>query len=191
MASITNWIRSLAFLAALAVIGISASAEEQDWKTNNDAGKKAFDAGHYAEAEKLQLAALKVAEESGVEDAHLATSLNELAVLYEALGKYDLAEPLYQRSLAIRVKTVGPNHPGVAQSLNNLALLYTAQGKYDLAEPLYQQSLATWEKALGPDHPDVALSLENYALMLKRAKLDAEAEPMLVRAKAIRDKNQK
>ena len=31
----------------------------------------------------------------------MATSLNNLASLYEAQGEYDEAEPLYQRSLAI------------------------------------------------------------------------------------------
>ncbi|CAN0531556.1 unnamed protein product [Ectocarpus sp. 8 AP-2014] len=36
-------------------------------------------------------------------------------------GKYDDAEQLYERSLAIREKLLGPEHPDVAQSLNNRA----------------------------------------------------------------------
>ncbi|CAN0549492.1 unnamed protein product [Ectocarpus sp. 12 AP-2014] len=36
-------------------------------------------------------------------------------------GKYDKAEPLYERSQAIREKVLGPEHPDVAQSLNNRA----------------------------------------------------------------------
>ena len=39
-------------------------------------------------------------------------------------GQYAKAEPLYQRSLAIREKALGPEHPDVATSLNNLAGLY-------------------------------------------------------------------
>ena len=42
-----------------------------------------------------------------------ATSLNNLAVLYQAQGRYAEAEPLYQRALAIREKALGPEHPDV------------------------------------------------------------------------------
>jgi hypothetical protein len=54
-------------------------------------------------------------------------SLNNLAVLYNAQGRYAQAEPLFKRSLAIRVKALGPDHPDVATSQNNLAALYNAQ----------------------------------------------------------------
>jgi len=37
----------------------------------------------------------------------VATSLYNLAGLYEAQGKYAEAEPLYKRSLAIREKALG------------------------------------------------------------------------------------
>ncbi|MEE8511990.1 MAG: tetratricopeptide repeat protein [Acidiferrobacterales bacterium] len=49
-----------------------------------------------------------------------------------AHGRYGEAEPLYKRSLAIREKALGPDHPDVATSLNNLARLYSAQGHHDL-----------------------------------------------------------
>ena len=52
------------------------------------------------------------------------TSLNNLAELYHDQGRYADAEPLYQRSLAISEKALGPDHPDVATSLNNLAGLY-------------------------------------------------------------------
>ena len=41
-------------------------------------------------------------------------SLNNLAVLYDEQGRYADAEPLYKRSLAIREKALGPDHPDVA-----------------------------------------------------------------------------
>jgi tetratricopeptide (TPR) repeat protein len=68
-----------------------------------------------------------------------------------AQGRYAEAEPLYQRSLAIDEKALGPDHPSVATSLNNLAELHKAQGRYVDAEPLYKRSLAIKEKAPGPD----------------------------------------
>ena len=86
----------------------------------------------------------------------MATSLNNLAGLYQAQGKHAEAEALYERSLAILEKALGKDHPDVAASLNNLAFLYYSQGKYDEAEPLFKRSLAIAEKALGKDHPHVA-----------------------------------
>jgi tetratricopeptide (TPR) repeat protein len=94
----------------------------------------------------------------GEEHPDVAASLNNLAELLNAQGKYDDAEPLYRQSLAIDRKVsalmsgclfhrtscqvYGDEHPEVATNLNNLAALLAAQGKYDEAEPLYQQSLA-------------------------------------------------
>ena len=80
--------------------------------------------------------------------------LNNLAVLYQAQGRYAEAEPLCKRALAINEKVLGPEHPDVATSLNILAVLYWAQGRYAEAEPLYKRALAINEKALGPEHPD-------------------------------------
>ncbi len=54
----------------------------------------------------------------------MATDLNNLAELYHAQGRYADAEPIFRRSLAIKEKVLGPEHPGVANSLNNLAGLY-------------------------------------------------------------------
>ncbi|CAM9878567.1 unnamed protein product, partial [Laminaria digitata] len=38
-------------------------------------------------------------------------------------GDYTEAGPLYKRSLAIKEKALGPEHPSVATSINNLAEL--------------------------------------------------------------------
>ena len=63
----------------------------------------------------------------------MATSLNNLALLYYAQGRYAAAEPLFKRSLTISEKALGPDHPSVATSLNNLAWIYDAQGRYEAA----------------------------------------------------------
>ncbi len=53
----------------------------------------------------------------------MARSLNNLASLYQAQGKYAEAEPLYKLSLAINEKALGPEHPQVARGLENYAAL--------------------------------------------------------------------
>jgi tetratricopeptide (TPR) repeat protein len=67
-------------------------------------------------------------------------SLNNLAVLYRAQGQYAQAEPLLKRSLAIREKALGPDHPDVAISLNNLAALYRKSGREKEAEGLEKRA---------------------------------------------------
>ena len=109
----------------------------------------------------------------------MGTSLNSLAVLYQSQGRYAEAEPLFKRSLAIREKALGPDHPDVGTSLNNLAVLYQSQGRYADAEPLLKRSLAIAEKALGPDHPDVGTSLNNLAGLYQSQGRYADAEPLL------------
>jgi Tetratricopeptide repeat len=61
-----------------------------------------------------------------MENPNVATSLN--TQLYTSQGQYANAEPLYKRSLVIKEKVLGPDHPDVAVSLNGLAELYRMQG---------------------------------------------------------------
>ena len=175
-------------LAVWAFAGDFASAQASDWETYMEAATKAYREGRYAEAEKQLKAALKEAEAFRPEDPRVATSLNNLAGLYHAQGKYTEAEPLLKRSLAMREKILGPVHPEVARSLNNLAGLHHARGNYIEAEPLYKRALAIQEKALGPEHPNVATSLNNLAELYRAQGNRAAAEPLFKRAMAIREK---
>jgi tetratricopeptide (TPR) repeat protein len=70
-------------------------------------------------------------------------------MLYRAQGRYGDAEPLFKRSLVIREKALGRDHPDVATSLNDLASLYEDQDRHADAEPLFKRSLVIREKALG------------------------------------------
>ncbi|RUP51353.1 Tetratricopeptide repeat-domain-containing protein [Jimgerdemannia flammicorona] len=92
-----------------------------------------------------------------------ATSLNNLAALYNSQGKYDKAEPLYERALIIREKVLGSEHPDTAQYLNNLAIFYRGQGDYDKARLLCERALSIREKVLGSEHPHTAQSRRNLA----------------------------
>jgi tetratricopeptide (TPR) repeat protein len=54
--------------------------------------------------------------------------------LHESQGQYAQAEPLYKRSLAIREKLLGTNHPDIAENLKNMAALYRKTGRVQEAE---------------------------------------------------------
>ncbi|MDF5730281.1 MAG: tetratricopeptide repeat protein, partial [Rhizonema sp. PD38] len=55
----------------------------------------------------------------GEEHPDVATSLNNLALLYDSLGRYSEAEPLYIQALEMTKRLLGEQHPDVAKSLNN------------------------------------------------------------------------
>ena len=114
-------------------------------------------------------------EKWGFEFEEAGLLLNQTGFYLYERARYAQAEPLYKRSLAIREKALGPEHPYVASSLNNLAALYYAQGLYAQAEPLLKRSLAIAEKALGPEHPDVATVLKNYTELLRKTGREADA----------------
>ena len=97
-------------------------------------------------------------------------ALNIIALITQAQGRYAEAEPLYQRSLAIREKVLDPNDSALAPALGNLAELYQTQGRYAEAEPLYKRSLAITEKALGPEHPSLGIALNNLAELYRDRK---------------------
>ena len=59
----------------------------------------------------------------------MGQSLNNLAELYRAQGRYADAEPLFKRSLAILKKALGPKHPDVATILENYAALLWEAGR--------------------------------------------------------------
>ena len=59
----------------------------------------------------------------GQDHPDYATSLNNLAMLYRAMGDHAAALPLFRQALEIRRTALGENHPDYAASLNNLAVL--------------------------------------------------------------------
>ncbi len=77
----------------------------------------------------------------------MANSLNNLARLYQAQGKYAEAEPLYQRALAIVEKALGPEHPHVATSLENYAALLRQTARADEAERMEARAKAIRAKS--------------------------------------------
>ena len=133
------------FLILLFLFGATASAHAQgiEWETLNDEVMSLYRQGQYDRAVVVAKKALEVAEKAvGPNHASVATSLHNLAFLYDTQGQYAQAEPLYKRALAIREKALGPEHPGVATSLENMADLYRKTDRDKEAEALEKRAKA-------------------------------------------------
>jgi tetratricopeptide (TPR) repeat protein len=64
----------------------------------------------------------------GKEHPDLAVTLNNLANLYQVQGRYEEAEPLYQRSLEILKKAFPAGHPNIDIFKSNYAELQQKMG---------------------------------------------------------------
>jgi tetratricopeptide (TPR) repeat protein/predicted Ser/Thr protein kinase len=115
-------------------------------------------------------------------------ALTNLALVRDAMGAYEEARALHLRALAIRERTLGPEHLLVADSLHNLGILLNRMGLYDDARGLHERSLAIREKALGPDHPGIALALNNIGALEFSVGNYAAALALFERARAIGEK---
>ena len=70
--------------------------------------------------------------------------MHNLAVLYQAQGRYGEAELLLKRALAARERVLGPEHPETLRTVGSLGCLYHFQGRFSEAEPLFS---ARWRPA--------------------------------------------
>lgn len=122
------------------------------------------------------------------EHPDIATTLYEMALLTNKIGKYKDALQLYQRALEIRKKTMKHDDPYIADTLNGMAWVSFKIGEFENALTLYQQALEVREKVLGSEHPDVAKILDNKAALLKNMGKYYEALPLYQRALEIREK---
>jgi CHAT domain-containing protein/Tfp pilus assembly protein PilF len=186
-----KWVAAV--LAGLVLVaGPLGDAAAQDATARAEVDKLLRHARSLKEAGKLAEAARayeqlvkKASAVYGPRHAVTAVQMNNLAKLYQAMGRYAKAEPLLLRSLRILEAELGKDHLDVAECLNSLALLYQATGQHARAESLMRRSLRITEARLGKGHRYVASGLHNLALIYKTTGQYARAEPLYRRALTI------
>ncbi len=89
-------------------------------------------------------------------------SLDRLATLYQAQGKYADAEPLYKRELVNFEKSLGPEHPQLAKSLANYAALLRKTGRLQRRRQIGRLGAAVepLRNGLGPVGRDAGANLQ-------------------------------
>ena len=90
------------------------------------------------------------------------------------------AEPLYQRALRIRERTLGFEHLDTAAAMYTLALLRNTQENKDEAKSLYARALAIRERTLGKHHPKTVETRESFITLLHAMGQHEEAAKLEV-----------
>ena len=99
----------------------------------------------------------------------VADSLNNLAGVYNAQGKYAEAEGLYQRALAIHEAKLGENHPNVASILNNLAILLWRSRQQRKGAAVFPQGDRRRDRPCGCEAPGAQQKEKISGLVEQRA----------------------
>ena len=75
---------------------------------------------------------------------------------------------MYRKSLKIKIKQLGRDHPNVATTQDNIGCVLEAQGKLSEALDMHSKALKTRVAALGHEHPVAADTLYNIAMVHRK-----------------------
>ncbi len=128
----------------------------------------------YVSAESFLRQSISICEEAGdIGEEGLATNFGSLGSVLRIVGKVDESEKCYLRSLEIRQRRLGENHPLVGLALGGLSLVRSDRGDVRGAEDFVRRALAIFEESFGGDHPNTALCRNRLAgIMSQRGEVE-------------------
>jgi len=107
-----------------------------------------------------------------------AQLMDVMGEVYESLGLYPQAYPLFEHALDIERRVNGPRNPETLRSAEGLAFLLLQEGHYADAEKLVRETLDIERQVLGQNDPDTLKSMRVLAATLHREGHYADAEKM-------------
>jgi tRNA A-37 threonylcarbamoyl transferase component Bud32 len=96
-----------------------------------------------------------------------ASRLTNLAIVERKQGNLERAKAMNEEVLALRVRTLGPDHPGVSVAAENLGQVLQESGDVAAALEHYERALAIRRKQFGGTSVSVGVSLYNRAIALE------------------------
>ena len=117
---------------------------------------------------------------------YYAYELNWQAYLYQLLGNYDKALPLYTQALQVTRETIGEETQRYALILKNVACFYQAKTDYPQAVSSLLKVLSIIKKVEGEHAPEYAIALNSLAELYKEMNKCDSALPLFTKALAIR-----
>jgi len=111
-----------------------------------------------------------------------AQLMRVMADVYEGLGLYSRAQPLYQGAVDLQRRVLGPRNLATLASLSAMANCMARAGHYADAEKLARETLAIQNQVLRPENRDTAQSMTTLAYALSQEGHYDEAEQMYRKA---------
>lgn len=124
----------------------------------------------------------------GANHPALAQAVNTLGYVFASMGDYGSAEPLFLRSLAIAEKSLPLDAPDALIMRTNVACIRLGRGHFEEAAALFDQTLRLCDGAGRGDGLEASEALANFAELRRALGRLAEAELLVARSLAIREK---
>jgi len=109
--------------------------------------------------------------------------MGNLAAVYHAQGKYEEAEPLYKRTLAMYLQGPGEEYAMTQTVMANLGEMYSTQGRYGEAEQLLGRALQIQLRQVGEGHRRTISCMKYLAAAYFDQAMYAQAESLFGRAR--------
>jgi tetratricopeptide (TPR) repeat protein len=151
-------------------------------------GKLYQQTGRYPRSESALREALRLGRQLlAARPLYISDLYNNLGVLHFAMGNRKQAERDFRKAMAL-ADEAGSDDSHRSSILSNLATLYFTQQKWSLAEETLLHSINAVEQSRGLEHPDLCPLLENAGFIYLQKRELLQAETMLRRSLAIRQK---
>ncbi len=112
----------------------------------------------------------------------LAWSLNDVGLLLLSEARFEEAESLFRRALALLGQEKGKQDAARGTLLQHIADTRWRSGDLPTASLMYREAVQTFESALGSSHPRLAAALNGWATVLRDMQRSGDAEAMYLRA---------
>lgn len=146
----------------------------------------------YPEAQRYFERAYRIASSQYTEvSGQMATTANELGLIYKQQGQLETAMVWYQRSMNIREQLRGKNSVEVAEALNNMGELFRTRKDLKRAMECHKRALKIRQKQLGSNSPETAVSMNNIAGVMYQLKQYSQAEKLFTEVRDIYAANPK
>jgi eukaryotic-like serine/threonine-protein kinase len=135
-------------------------------------------ASHITARELLDRGASRIETDLAAQPDVQAEMMTLLGRIYRELSLFERAQPLLDKSLALRRATAGRDTVEVAATLSELGQLSLEAGHPDTAERLQREALTLRRRLLPRDHPDVGNAMRELAEVLNFEGKYDEAEAL-------------
>lgn len=179
----------LAFIAALAIYDDNNLSKTKGAALAiSNLGLVCHSTGRYSKAEEYTLKALRIRKNNIKDNIGYGASLNNLAVLYKDMGKYNESETLFKNAHELIKKANGEKSNPYAIVLNNEAMLFQTIGRYEQAESLLNKALAIADNNMKEKSPNYIRLYVNLALLYQLMGDLDKAEKIYMQALVLQEK---
>jgi tetratricopeptide (TPR) repeat protein len=177
--------RQLAYLTVIILLAGLAPAQHSEYVHLMEQGAALERSGSYSEALAVFQEALGIAEHDHLHPRAIASSLNQVGMVYDDLGKFADAIRQFRRALAMVESMEGKDNLNYAVLLGNLAADYGELKQDKTARPLLREAIDIYVRHDATGDPRLAIARIGLAQSDMNSGRYRDAQELLEQALAV------